>query len=101
MSIYNKSSPAYQRLKKMTRDLIRKKRRELRVKFVQERSSRCELCGFSDIRALEIHHLKKKNYFKEGRNQYQTLRLIPWDQLQLLCANCHLILENEERFVNV
>lgn len=42
-------------------------------------NSICERCGFSDKRALEVHH-KDKNRHNNKKNN-----------LEILCANCHMI----------
>lgn len=45
---------------------------------------KCEMCGNKDKRVLQLHH--------KDLNPYNNLR----ENLQLLCANCHLIIHNGE-----
>ncbi len=41
--------------------------------------SECNRCGFSDIRALEVHHIDRDRSNNKLNN------------LEILCANCHSI----------
>ena len=67
--------------------------RERRYKeIVISLGSKCEQCGFDDLRALEIHH-------KNGRPKNEQKRKIinknyPLKRLQLLCSNCHQIIHH-------
>ena len=49
-----------------------------RLRKIYEMGARCEKCGFSDLRALELHHTSEREYL-------------------LLCANCHSILHADQR----
>ena len=49
-----------------------------RLRKVIEMGSKCEWCGFDDIRALQLHHTSEREYL-------------------LLCANCHCILHADQR----
>lgn len=64
----------------------------------------CRECGFSDSRCLEIDHIfgngKDMPLTKSGIVQYYIENPdIAFEELQILCANCHKIktLENFER----
>jgi hypothetical protein len=46
---------------------------------------KCERCGISDKRVLDLHH-------KDG-NKLNNLK----DNIQLLCSNCHRIVHCEEK----
>jgi len=65
------------------------------LEIIQEKG-KCEKCGFSDIRALEIHHHfgndAKNNYFKELKEIIE--HKVPYS---ILCANCHKILHNPRK----
>lgn len=54
-------------------------RSSYRNRRLKESEMKCERCGFDDPRALQVHH-KDKNR-KNNR----------LENLELLCANCHLI----------
>ena len=58
---------------------------------------KCELCGFADCRALEIHH--RNGDGREERERlggssltYYRQMLSHLEDYQLLCANCYRIL---------
>lgn len=59
-------------------------------------AGKCQKCGFSDIRALEIHHHfgnnKKHNYQKQWKEIIE--KTIPYT---IICANCHAIIHNPRR----
>lgn len=79
----------------------------LRTKILYFFGGRCNRCGFSDVRALQIDHIdgggrrEKKEKFK-GSNRTFWRRLLdgtlPPEKYQLLCANCNWIkrYENNE-----
>lgn len=48
----------------------------------------CEMCGIGDKRVLVLHH--------KDENKLNNLK----DNLQLLCANCHLIVHNKRGELN-
>lgn len=74
-----------------------KQGRALRSKIILiiQKQGSCEQCGFSDIRALQIHHSngRKKNRPKNDYNSMQEIidGKVPYE---ILCANCHMILHN-------
>jgi hypothetical protein len=53
--------------------------------------NKCQLCGFDNVLALDIHHPKKqKKNWKHNQNRWVRY----WherDTVQLICANCHRI----------
>ncbi len=70
----------------------------MRVKAVEYKGGKCELCGYSKcIEALEFHHftdvknfgISAKGYTRSWENVKAEL-----DLCQLLCANCHREVEN-------
>lgn len=69
---------------------------QARLKLIQELGGKCVSCGFSNIKALIIHHKGQKNR-KDLINRlfrYEVLEKEK-DHLELLCANCHLIVHSE------
>jgi hypothetical protein len=72
-----------------------------RSEVLAKHGNKCSRCGFSDVRALQLHHVngdgmkhKKKYHFN-----YQYWKLVLDDTTgawELLCANCHLIHHTEQ-----
>ena len=63
---------------------------------------KCAICGFGDIRALVLDHInndgneqrKKYKIKSNGFQTYEILKRLNWpDGLQILCANCNMIKE--------
>ena len=75
----------------------RKKRASNRAQIVDRLGARCALCGFSDLRALQIDHVNGDGA-KERQAQCNTkaylryiLKHLDSGRYQLLCANCNAI----------
>ncbi len=66
-----------------------------KTKFFSSRGNKCEICGFLDERAFEIHHLNGDTKPRRERNVKASLKE-DWITLQLLCANCHRIIHREK-----
>lgn len=70
--------------------------------LLKELGGKCSVCGFDDIRALDIHHIngETKNKAKNGKWSWQR-RFHDWNlnkgNLVLMCANCHRIHTWKER----
>ena len=70
-----------------------------RIIFMMSRGFKCEDCGETDIRVLEIHHKESERYDKKipyyQRRLWHLKRVkdytIPqkWNELMLVCSNCH------------
>jgi hypothetical protein len=61
-------------------------------------AGKCQRCGFSDLRALQVHHQFGRN---KTLNSYQEMKQIIEKQVPfvILCANCHVIIHgNNKRF---
>lgn len=73
----------------------RRKRREL-IKYM---GGKCAWCGFSDIRALQVDHIRGGGSGAKRRRVYVNILKNPnWQtQYQLLCANCNWIKRSERR----
>ena len=62
----------------------------LKIIFIK-RGSKCEICGCSDVGAIQVHHPNGKNHGGEP----QFLLNESEDILQFLCANCHFKLHKK------
>ena len=96
----------HQRTKKKKRkqqNQLKDKRQHLVLEEMQRRGGKCAKCGFSDIRALDWHHLdpnEKVNSISEMvRDRVSMDKLqAELDKCELICANCHRI--EEQRLGN-
>ena len=77
--------------------------RKLMAAIYEKFNSRCNKCGFSDRRALQIDHVlgDGNRERRELKNRLRFLRMVLTDtesRYQLLCANCNWIkrYENNE-----
>jgi 5-methylcytosine-specific restriction endonuclease McrA len=69
--------------KEQNRAYCRRYALKKRFQIMTEFGGRCQKCGYSDKRALEFHHIGKR----DGMTDYLNKDL--WNRLVLLCANCH------------
>jgi 5-methylcytosine-specific restriction endonuclease McrA len=82
-----------------------KNRQNLRRKAIEKLGGKCVRCGFYDERALVFDHKnsdghterKGVNPSKYSKKLCQQIIAGARDDIQLLCANCNLIKEKEER----
>ena len=96
----------HQRTKKKKRkqqNQLKDKRQIFNLEEMQRRGGKCAKCGFSDIRALDWHHLdpnEKVNSISEMiRDRVSMDKLqAELDKCELICANCHRI--EEQRLGN-
>lgn len=79
------------------------KRKELKV-WVKSllRGKKCSVCGFSNTPALQYHHRDSEKKLFNISSAYVTLRtkkciLDEINKCDILCANCHFILHDNER----
>lgn len=89
--------------KRMQQNKLKDKRQILVLEEMQKRGDKCAKCGFSDIRALDWHHLdpdEKVNSISEMiRDRVSMDKLqVELDKCELICANCHRI--EEQRLGN-
>lgn len=93
-----KASPSY---KKAWRDKQRENRLASRVRLLMLLGGRCERCGFNDLRALQVDHVKGNGRKEDSqRHAHRMLKRVferP-EAYQLLCSNCNWIkrYENDE-----
>ena len=67
-----------------TRNWIHRKYDEIQTKL----GGKCKRCGFSDKRALHIHHKEEKT--KKARRDF-IQKGYDLNKIELICANCHMI----------
>lgn len=100
---YKDSSKKKQYYRDYARQNGAKKRQSVKVRVVEMFGGGCVMCGFADIRALQIDHIVRIKRSKSGTHSGSTLwrrvlgGIIPVESVQLLCANCHAIKTYEER----
>jgi len=80
-----------------------------RMAVIQSLGGKCLQCGFNDFRALEVHH-KDGGGSRERRNRMGTLvndyryyrqMLTHLHDYELLCSNCHSILNWNQKHPEV
>lgn len=67
-------------------------RKEQRMEILEKYGRQCNICGFKDVRALQIDHVNgggRKHRLKS--TFYSDILNDKWGQFQLLCANCNWI----------
>lgn len=76
----------------------------LKREIFKKYSNKCNHCGFSDLRALQIDHVNggglKEIRIKSNRyNYYLHIFRDKTNKYQLLCANCNWIKRHEKKEV--
>ena len=85
----------YSDLKKQRRHKLKRKYNEIKSK------AKCEICGFSDWRALQYHHtddnkdVEVSNMINRGFAMEKIRKEM--SKCQCICANCHQIHHYKER----
>lgn len=73
--------------------------RRLRLEIVGILGGECRGCGFDDIRALQVDHIKgggTREIREIGNHKiYRKIRDVGPEGYQLLCANCNFIKRKE------
>lgn len=91
----------YEANKSQWRCLQKKANRKLRQTAIRALGGSCQVCGFSDWRALEIDHIDGGGAQERKRiGNHGVLRKIVRGEIegyQLLCGNCHAILTYERK----
>lgn len=90
------------------RNYVRKQRIKA-MEVIGQGIIKCRICGFDDIRALEIDHINGGGTIERRRNKtttysYKWYRMIitgkrSIQDLQILCGNCHNIKSYEKRIL--
>lgn len=87
--------------KKRNRLAVANKRRQLKIKSVEYKGGKCEVCGYNKcIAALTFHH-KDPNEKEFGIAQSGIPRKFEFiknelDKCMILCSNCHAELHHQE-----
>jgi hypothetical protein len=94
---YQNDLEFHNKVNKTNGERQRRKLEELHASILNliKAKGKCEKCGFSDLRALEIHHhfgSYHENYFKDLKEIIEGK--VPYS---ILCANCHKILHNPRK----
>ncbi len=81
------------RCKKCASEAVSKKRKNNKIKLVEYKGGKCEICGYDKcIDALEFHHInpKEKEIAISSGNikSFETLKK-EVDKCILVCSNCH------------
>ena len=91
------------RCKSCYSDLKKERRHKNKQKYDEIKSkAKCEICSFSDWRALQYHHLDRDDKTLEVSNMINrgfAIEKIKKEmaKCQCICANCHQIHHHEER----
>ena len=89
------------RCKECAKDAVIDKRRRNKIKLVEYKGGKCEICGYDKcIDALEFHHLdpEEKEYGLSNGNtgSFEKMKSEA-DKCILVCANCHRELHAKQR----
>lgn len=89
-----KENRTYANRRKYLISAVKKRRKVLRLKSLEYKGNRCEICGYSRCNdALEFHHIEKdkkdfgismRGYTRSWVKVRQEI-----DKCLLVCANCH------------
>jgi len=70
-----------------------------RLELISKLGGKCEKCGFDNPIALQFHHKLMDGRAKKRSQMYEKAFLADIEKnildIQLLCANCHIILHGE------
>lgn len=88
--------------RKFTANWKREQYLRQRLEVLGNLGGKCRLCGIDDLRCLEIDHIQpifRNRESLSGVNMVKELffKRVTYDNLQLLCANCHRIKSYEDR----
>lgn len=82
------------RCKKCASDAVIKKRKKIKLKSVEYKGGKCEICGYNKcVEALHFHHLNpsEKNFGLSNKGLTRSWDKIKpeLDKCMLVCSNCH------------
>jgi hypothetical protein len=81
----------------------RKQHESVKIEIFKTLGSKCNICGFDDIRALCIDHINGGGLLERAKPKGQYYVVIckklrdSCEDYQLLCANCNLIKKVERK----
>jgi len=89
----------YWRCSKCEYESVKKRRQKIKQKLVEIHGGKCIRCGYNkSLRALSFHHRNRE----DKKFRLSSCNHIKWDDLleesmkcDLLCANCHMEIEEE------
>lgn len=98
---YASSPSGVYRCNKCDVERVTQARKELKIKAVEYKGGKCEVCGYSkSMSALEFHHtdpnIKEKNIARYSTRQWEKVAN-ELDKCILVCANCHREIHDEIR----
>lgn len=69
-----------------------KREKKIRNNIIKLKGSKCAVCGYDKLPALQFHHLYKKDSKDDFlRKDYDLNKII------LICANCHCLIHNKKK----
>jgi len=98
----------YENHKEQMQKSARAYQKRIRMRAIERLGGKCVICGFDDVRALQIDHIKGGGN-AEARAKYRAgiFRIVGTAELsyvkehyQLLCANCNWIKRFENKEMN-
>jgi hypothetical protein len=100
LTVHTRKSDGYWRCNQCAVEVTDRARKKRKRTLVEEAGGKCEICGYSrSHRALSFHHIDPKEKAFTISNKGRTYS---WDRLRaevakciLLCANCHMELEDD------
>ena len=113
MTLWRKANPSKAKLarrrdykqqkperKQQIKDYRKRREQELRQQVLELLGNQCAICGFSDMRALQIDHIDGGGYraklHRSVIGRYKGILEVKGKGYQLLCANCNQI----KKYVN-
>jgi hypothetical protein len=77
-------------------------KQKVRLEIINLLGGKCVKCGFEDVRALQVDHIKSVGQKNRFRQQYLKQDIVKNPNLyQLLCANCNWIKRHENNETNI
>lgn len=91
-----------EKLRAYLRRKSRKRYARVRIESIRILGGKCKICKIDDYRVLQVDHIVPIGLGSRRLSNMQIFPKIvrgdyPLDNLQLLCANCHMIKTTEER----
>ena len=89
-SIYRKE---YQKKRKYNYSLVKKWRQEIKIKSVEYKGGKCQICGYDRcLRSLDFHHINpsEKEFSISSMSRRSIVKIKnELDKCILVCSNCH------------
>lgn len=90
-----------------SRDKLRTKHWETKVKVIELLGGKCANCGIADIRLLQVNHKARESHLASERRSSTKLfnwilrGKLPMEAYDLRCANCNILYEYQLGHVSV